>query len=137
MLSEERGVTLANLDLSELMEDPDFCDNFQFIRQVETVGENGRASVSKTRMYGYGAILPLSGRTLQLMPALANSSGTIEIWSKTPLQTQTAGLKPDLVEWRGNQYQVTAIPGDFSNFGEGFRKYVGTLFDLQSAPVQG
>jgi hypothetical protein len=127
---------LANLDVSELLDDPDFCDHFRFIRRIETVDDKGRAVATERRLYGYGSVQPLSGRTLQLMPALANVSGSIEIWTKTPLQTQTKTLMPDVVEWRGNHYLISAIPGDFSNFGRGFQRYVGTLHDLQAAPVQ-
>ena len=129
---------MANIDVTELFCDPDFCDSFTFIRRTEQVDLHGRAQTPLNQtMTGYGSIQPLSGQALRMMPMLSNTQGSIEIWTNTPLQTLTDKLKPDIVCWDGNQYTVTAIPGDFSNWGVGFGRYVGTLHSITSKGTDG
>jgi hypothetical protein len=124
---------MANIGIPELLNDPDFCDPFHFVRRTENVDPTtGRSAFTSQTFCGYGSIQPLSGQALRMMPQLANSEGTIEIWSSTPLQTITSTLKADIVLWNGNQYTVTAIPGNWSNYGGGFCRYVGTLHDLET-----
>jgi hypothetical protein len=128
---------MANIDVSELMLDPDFCDEFSYLRRIEDVSLKGRSEGHVTQLTGYGSIQPLSGQVLRMMPQLANTEGTIEIWSTTPLQTLTDTLKADIVIWKGSRYTVTAIPGNWSHFGNGFCRYVGTLKDLVTKGTDG
>jgi hypothetical protein len=111
---------MANIDVSEVLNDPDFQDAFQIIREAETIDQHGRAvdTAGGAKTY-YGVIQPASGDTLQLMPDLARTAGTIEVWTQEILQGETDTTAPDVIIWQGNTYTVSHTDPWF-NWGTGW-----------------
>jgi hypothetical protein len=121
---------MANLDVTDLLADPDTCDPFQVIRRPSVIGADGRTTITPTApIECYGSVQPASGRTLQLMPDLANVDGVIEIYTTAALQTDTANFKADIVMWNCEAYVVNGMISSWQNFGYGFGRYIATLFD--------
>ena len=128
---------MANLDITELLSDPDLCDRFQYVRQTEQVDANGYAQRNAITRRAYGSVQPASGQTLKLFPNLTNVTGAIEIWTKAPLQIATATLQSDLVLWKNATYIVAERLDDWTHFGVGFVHAVCTLQSLESQGTDG
>jgi hypothetical protein len=126
---------MPTLDMSDMMSDPDFAQEFTYLRRYENVDLKGRSQWFSKPNPGIGIIQPLTGQTLRQMPSLAAIDGVIEIWTALTLQTLTKDTKPDIICFGGNHYLVTAIPGDWQYIG-GFRRYVGTLHELEAEQLQ-
>ncbi len=128
---------MANLDITELLSDPDLCDCFQYVRRLEQVDTKGRAQNNRVIKKAYGSVQPASGQTLKLFPNLTNVSGSIEIWTKAPLQIATTTLQADLILWKNSTYIVAERLDDWQHFGAGFCHAVCVLQSLESQGTDG
>jgi len=123
---------MAQIDVSEVLQDPDFLDMFNFVRLVETVGPDGRATFSGTTLSAYGVIQPASGRTMELTPEATRTSEMLEIWTQAGLQEASDDLAADIVLWQGKEF-VPVRNDDFDNWGQGYRHVVLSRKDLLPA----
>lgn len=123
------------LDLSDLVDDPDFADDTGTLFLVRTmVAVNGFGEVvgSSTPTPLTGTITPASGSVLDLLPDGARASGAILLHTKTPLHVVTDGQEADGILYRGKAYTVSAL-ADYSAFGVGHCAAVCTLTSLTAA----
>ena len=119
---------MADLDVSELMSDPDFCDKVQLIRRTSLVSDSGRnvvvdAAPLNTRMVVQG----LKAIDFQRYPDLVNLNGVKAFWYKGVLLEETATQYSDIVVYNGLRYQIHLIDEDFRNYGAGFMKAFAAL----------
>jgi hypothetical protein len=123
---------MAEIDVTELLADPEFIDTFAVIRSSETINAHGRA-VQTPRTYRdlFGVVQPASGRQLAQVPEGARSSENIEIWTDFHLQEATDSTAADIVLWNHKHYMVMHVD-DWSNWGAGFVHVVCTRTELQS-----
>lgn len=120
------------LDLSDLVDDPDFADDsgtLFLVRTTVTVGTNGRAQSTTDTTALTGTVTPASGTMLELLPEGARASGAILLHTKTPLHVVTDTQAADRILLRGKTYTVSAL-ADYSAFGAGHCAAVCTLTSL-------
>jgi len=126
---------MAELDVSELMTDPDFITKkpFTVIRKQQVVDQHGRAQPGQTNMQQViGAIYPISARTMNLMQDQINVNGAIEIYTKYRLEGPSNTTYGDTIEYAGNTYLVANVQW-YGDFGAGFVHAVCQLRDLLAA----
>ena len=127
---------MADLDVTDLMDDPDLVSCFKVTRGAETVDGHGRTKITPATPIPqevWGVVLPISARTMNMMPDAINVSGAIEIWSKYRLEGPSQTTQADTVLWQGNTYLVANVQS-LTNFGRGFVHAVCQLKDLLAAP---
>lgn len=122
---------MANLDIRELLSDPDLCDKFTYLKRVELVDPKGEGQLFPRGRQGYGSVQPASGNTLKQLPNLTNVSGVIEIWTRAPLQLATETTQADVIYWKGDRYLVAEKLDDWQHFGAGMCHAVCTLMNLE------
>lgn len=121
------------LDVSFVLDDPDFADVITVTRQVETVGNNGRAIVTPQTFPDVSAVVTQgSGDTLKLMPEGSSLEGVIVVHTRFTLVSETETTQPDIITYAGSNYQVTTV-NDWSRFGSGFTIGICKLKDLVRA----
>src|ERR1700757_3909020 len=121
---------MAELDVSELMNDPDFVSTFYVTRTQQVVDAHGRAQDgTASRQKLIGVVLPISARTMNIMQDSINVNGAIEIYTKYRLEGPSQTTKPDTVEWQGNTYLVANVQ-PYTAFGAGHVHAVCQLRDL-------
>jgi len=120
---------MAEIDVSEVLQDPDFLNSFTFIRSVETVDANGRPVFAQTLLSAIGVIQPASGRAMELTPDATRTSEMLEIWTQVGLQEATEETAADIVIWE-NKHFVPVRNDDFDNWGQGYRHVVLSRKDL-------
>jgi hypothetical protein len=122
---------MANIDVTDLLDDADFIDYFYVTRNQVAVDSHGRAQLgSSNRPKIWGVVQPASGRTMQLMTDYINVAGSIEIWTRFRLESATDTTQSDIVEWKGKLYRVAPMVHDFSNWGQGYVHVVCELTDM-------
>jgi hypothetical protein len=130
---------MAFLDISEVLLDPDFTDNFVVTRRLEVVGTNGRSNVTQFTKPTFGVVTAAGRNELERVPDADTYKRIIVIVTKFPLQGEvTLGngitYKPDLVVWRGNNYLVKECDL-YPQFGAGFVQAICTSEDIIDTSV--
>lgn len=111
---------MANLDISELFDDPDFASSFDVKRRQEVVGTNGRATTTDTLHEGItGSVWPSEPSNQQRTEDYETSFRVIEIATSFRLRAASTGFKADIVIWEGIEYTVKAVK-NFTRYGSGF-----------------
>jgi len=105
---------------------------FSFVRSVETVGADGRATFSGVTLSAYGVVQPASGRAMELTPDATRTAEMLEIWTQAGLQEATDETAADIVQWQGKEF-VPVRNDDFDNWGQGYRHVVLSRKDLLPA----
>lgn len=126
---------MALIDVTELLNDPDFVDSLGHIRRTQTVGTNGRASFTETDMGTIlGSVQSGADGVLERVPDAARPSGWIRVYTTAQLvaHDEGAGVYGDVLVWSGRRWQVRTTD-DWSNFGAGYVKAFAELIP-QGAP---
>jgi len=101
---------------------------YQVTRRPKGQYVQGRlVTVTPSTLLVSACVQPASGRQLQRLPDGMRLSETISIWSEVELFVKTATSDPDLIEYRGNKYEVQiSHPWDeHGNFFESVAVKVG------------
>lgn len=112
---------MAQLDVTEILLDPDFMDTGLVCkRSVQTIGDFGRAVNTVTSTPFAGVVTSDKGDILERIAGGERKKGSITIHTMFRL---TAGSGEDsiadVVTWQGRDYTVANV-NDYSHFGRGF-----------------
>ena len=121
---------MALIDITELLDDPDFADAFFLMRQTQTVDSNGLAHNAETATPCEGACFPGSGNKLIRTRDGDRVEADITIVTRTILHDGRGAVPADSVEWMGQRYVVTYVE-DYANWGGGFVQAHCNLTDLR------
>ena len=119
---------MPDLDVSELLEDPDLADTFNVIRRQNVIGNDGVGTVVPTTFPCVVGVVTVAGNNaLQRLPESQMFGKTISVATTFRLRgasTDQQGIQyqPDLVVWpisNGNTFIVSDLQ-DWSRFGAGF-----------------
>lgn len=99
------------MDISFLLDDPDFCVSFTVLRRAETVDDKGRAGHSEEAQSMTGVVQPAGPRELERLPEGERDRETLSIYTRTPLRVGNvdAGTAADIVVYGGGRYTVSAV----------------------------
>lgn len=121
------------LDVTDVLDDPDFQDVFDVVRSAQTVGSDGLAvNTSQTFANIIGVVQPATGQ-MDRAPEGVLQHGSIVIYTKFRLQTGSASQSADEVTYNGSVY-VISDQQDWSRFGVGYIRATGTLKPVNPAP---
>jgi hypothetical protein len=110
---------VAQIDLSELMTDPDFVDAIRIVRRAPTVNSYGENTLTSSNIDTYASVQSPNGETLNRLPDGAVLSDYKVFYCKTPLYADRVNGYADIIEFAGLRYQViNSIP--WSNWGAGW-----------------
>lgn len=130
---------MARLDVSDVINDPDFQSSFTVTSTTRTIGPNGRPILPNTvtgPTAAVGVVIP-GKSSLRRLDDGSRIEAFIDIWTQYPL---TAGTKAndttsraaDIITWRGRSYTVAMVE-DYSDFGAGFLHVSADLLPLNPA----
>ena len=119
---------MADLDVSELISDPDFCDEVQLIRRTAVSGDNGRNQVTELPpSTEYMVVQGLKARDFQRFPDLVDLYGVKAFWFVGVFLEESETQYSDIVVYNGLRYQIHKVDEDFRNYGAGFMKAFAAL----------
>jgi hypothetical protein len=119
---------MADLDVSELMSDPDFCDTVQLIRRTSDTNDQGRNVLIEADPLSVSMVVQgLQAIDFKRYPDLVNFDGARAFWYSGTLLAESESQYSDIVVFNGLRYQIHKIDEDFRNYGNGFVKAFGAL----------
>lgn len=126
---------MADLDVSDVLDDPDFANQLTVIRKTQAVSNSGVAfNPATTNISIYGVVTVGSMLPLQRAADYELAKKIITVHTRTTLFGVQAGYEPDIVVWNGNNY-VVKRPNNWSHFGQGFTANECEMVDTQDASV--
>lgn len=122
---------MAQLDLSDVVNDPDLAEPFGLtrIRRVQAVGNDGIAVDTEVSDAFQGVVTAGKGDTLARTPDGSRAAGNMTVTSSFDLVPNDGDQDADIVVWQGRRYVVQSI-ADYRNFG-----YIQAYCELQ--PLNG
>lgn len=132
---------MPDLDVTDILSDPDFCETLTIKRRAQTVGTNGRASTTTTTISPppVGVVQPVSDQPLVRGPDQQNLPRLLEV--HTPFRLRSASrsggvtYQPDILVWNGDDYIVNKVQ-DWSRYGAGWvQADCSSIASTDAAPV--
>lgn len=121
---------MANLDVSDVLLDPDFMDTGIICNRTSViVGNNGRAQGATTSTPFSGVVTTNNGFKMDRREDGTLIKGAINIHTQFALTSGDAKTKADEIQWKGKTYIVSQVL-DNLHYGEGFIKAICELKPL-------
>lgn len=110
---------MSLLDITEVVNDPDFTEPAQWIQRSVVTGADG-VGVYVERTLDI-LVVPTAGdgSILDRQRDASIVGHSSRFYTTAPLSPGTTGRDADRLLWRGRVYQVRSV-SDFSNWGQGF-----------------
>lgn len=126
---------MANLDVSDVLCDPDIADSFTVIRRAQVINNHGRATlVPQTLKNKIGVITAASGNDLMRLPEEQRTGRNLTVVTKFRLHATVQGFAPDLILWQGDYYIVKEVD-PYPQYGQGFVQAIVGSIDYQDQPI--
>lgn len=116
---------MPTIDVSEVLSDPDFCEELIILRRTSVENIHGRAVITPTEISPrpLGIVITkdtaIGGNVIERTPEAQYRGAALDVYTTFRLRGPAPGYQPDVVMWNGDPYVVTLI-NDFSNFGRGY-----------------
>lgn len=110
---------MGDIDVTDLLLDPDFVDPMVIIRRTSCTDNFGENKLREDGFNTFGAIMPASGKTLQRIPDALRVAGVMSFFVKGQIVSDGQTLYPDLLVFKGSKYAVQVV-FDWSNWGQGW-----------------
>lgn len=115
---------MANVDVADLLVDPDFVDAMSMINRTPTLNSLGEnVLVDAAPVVSVGSIQPVSGQTMKKLPDGLQNENIRSFWFKGTIPTTGAGIYTAILTFRSARYQVRHV-FDWTNFGQGWSEGV-------------
>lgn len=125
---------MPNLDVSDLLFDPDLADRFDVERVAETVGSNGRTTLQRTlHPKIVGVLTPESPADLIRRDDAQMMTHKLSVVTMFRLRGPSIGVQPDEILYHGARYTVVSVM-PFSRFGKGFVEATATAMASSAPP---
>lgn len=112
---------MAQIDVSDLLLDPDFVNACQLVHRTSTVGTNGKNTLVETTVDTYGSVQPASAKELQRVPEALRMSDWRAFYIKAEILADGSSQYPDLIVFNGRRYEVKSTE-PWLNYGAGWNK---------------
>lgn len=110
---------MAQIDVSELLLDPDFVDAMTVVTRTPIVNSKGENSTKDCPVISVGSVQPASGKTLFKLPEEFRVANVSSFWFKGEIIATAPGKYSSIVIFKGQRYQVQTV-FDWTNWGAGW-----------------
>jgi len=118
------------LDVSDVLTDPDFCDNTLVCERNAIITNSSGRGVTNTEFTRFsGVVTSDKGELLQRGAVGEHATDNISVITRFKLRDAGAGATADIVQWNGKRYTVTKV-NDYSTYGIGFTENICELIPL-------
>lgn len=128
---------MPQLDVSDAILDPEFCERISVTRRAYTINNNGQTVVTPTNLSPIAVVTQGTPHPFEQTPdaQVAKSSITVHAYRfqlYDVITGKASSFQPDLVNYNGNHYIVTKVY-NWSRFGQGFTMAEADLYDMTEA----
>ena len=115
---------MAQIDVSDILLDPDFVDSIQLIHRTATISNKGaNVVVEAVPVTTVGSVQPASFKQLQRLPDALRTSDVRSFFIKAAILSDGTSQYPDIIVFGGQRYQVQTV-APWLNYGEGWNEGV-------------
>lgn len=97
------------LDISDILDDPDFQVRIQVERGNEGVDDHGRGFSESVPLEIAGCIQPITAKELERLPEADTDHEMLVIYSKELIRAGAPGIAPDVILYNGRRYEVFGV----------------------------
>lgn len=110
---------MAQIDITELLTDPDFVDPIVIISRFSLVNDFGENVLTESPFKSVGSVQPADSKTIERLPEALQSADVRSFWVKGEISSGGKNKYPDIIFFRGQRFQVqSAAP--WLNWGAGW-----------------
>lgn len=109
----------SQIDVTELMVDPDFVGPMSIVHRTPTTNTYGENSLSEVTVNTFGSVQPASGKTIQRLPEALRVANVSSFWVKGEIVADGSVTYPDILVFGTKRYQVQYV-FDYTNWGAGW-----------------
>lgn len=110
---------MAQIDVSELLSDPDFIDKMAVVTRVPTITGLGENILAESVLNTVGSVQPADGKTLARIPEALRLGNMSSFWFKGEIVATAPGKYSSVLVFRGQRFEVKNV-FDWSNWGAGW-----------------
>lgn len=110
---------MAQIDVSDLLLDPEFVDDVTLINRTTEVNEFGVNELEEEEFDTIGSVQPASYKQIQRLPEALRQADIRSFFVKLEIKTDGSTVYPDLIEFQGRRYQVQSV-APWLNYGRGW-----------------
>lgn len=110
---------MAQIDVSELLHDPDFVDKMTVISRTTTTNSKGENNLAECPVTSVGSVQPASGKTLFKLPEEMRVANVMSFWYQGQIVATAPGKYSSIIVFKGVRFQVQTV-FDWTNFGAGW-----------------
>lgn len=110
---------MAQVNVNELLSDPDFVDEIQLVTRVPQINSLGENILTESSLLSVGSVQPASGRAISRLPEALRVANISSFWFKGVIVASAPGKYSSILVFKGRRYQVQTV-FDWSNWGEGY-----------------
>jgi len=107
------------IDVSELLSDPDFVGPVSLVTRVPTVNSLGENSTRDNSHETVGSVQPANYKTILRAPEALREENLMSFWVKAKIETTGAGKYPSILVFQGTRFEVKTV-ADWSSWGAGW-----------------
>lgn len=114
---------MAQIDVSDLLSDPDFIDPVQIIRRTASVDSLGQNQLSEVVISTWANVQPASNKAIQRLPEALQSADVRSFYLRMEIVKDATSAYPDIMIFNGKRFEIqTAAP--WLNYGSGWNEGV-------------
>lgn len=119
---------MGQIDVTDLLHDPDLIDRLVLVRRSSSVGSNGQNAVKEEPVPTWGSVQPAGNKALARLPEALRVMNLMSFWIQATIVvdgTAQDGTSryPDIIICKGIRYQVQKV-FDYTNWGQGWSEGV-------------
>lgn len=97
------------LDISDMLDDPDFQVRIPAERGNEGVDDHGRAYSESVHLEITGCIQPITAKELDRLPEADRDHEMLVIYGRELIRTGAPGIAPDVIFYNERRYEVFGV----------------------------
>lgn len=110
---------MAQVDVTELLGDPDFIDAIQLIDRRPVVNNLGENILTDCVVNTVGSVQPAGERTVQRLPEALRVANLSNFWFRGTIVATAPGKYASVLVFKGVRYNVVQV-FDWTNWGAGW-----------------
>lgn len=100
---------MAQLDVSDLLLDPDFIDEITMIHRTATVNAFGETVLVEASTVTVGSVQPASGKEMKRLPESLQTADVRSFFIKAAILSDGTSQYPDILVFQGQRFQIQVV----------------------------
>lgn len=122
---------MAQVDVSDLLHDPDFVDEIQLVDRKSSANLLGENVLQEVCIKSVGSVQPASGKAINRLPEALRVANLMSFWFQGVITAAAPGKYTAQLVFKGQRFQVQTVM-DWSSWGAGWCE--GTCVAQEIAP---